>query len=120
MSNKYCSLRSSFINRDIDEILLECLTDIRETLYKDADFVKTPSLFIYSDYGIPLTLYPGADKAKELDDFLYDIIIGRGSRGVYRPDLGRIFLKRGAGVVILSYTKLFILFQYLQWSITSV
>lgn len=70
--------------------------EIRETLYQGADFVKEPGLFTYSDYGMPAILYPRANKAKELDDLLYDIIIRRRSRGVYKPDYGRIFLRRGS------------------------
>lgn len=95
-SNSHCSLRTSFINRNIDDILDEGLEDIRETLYQGAAFVKEPSLFTYSDYGVSAILSPGANKTKELDDLLYVKIISPNSRGTYIPRHGRIFLKKGS------------------------
>lgn len=82
--------------RHIDTNLAEALSDIRETLYHGANFAKEPGLFSYTDFGLPRTLYPGANKATELDEFLYDNIIDRGSRGGYKPQHGRIFLRRGS------------------------
>jgi len=94
-----CSSRAPFISRHINEILDEGLGDIRETLHQDADFVKAPTLSSYRGYGIGgierVDLYPGSNKAMQLDSFLYDINFGSGSRGNYHPESGRIFFKEG-------------------------
>lgn len=96
MSDSNCSLRASFRNRRIESILDEALNAIKETLYQSANFVKEVGLFQYSDFGLKTTLYPGLNRVTELDDVLYNSVMGPGSRGNYNPDCGRIFLKRGS------------------------
>jgi hypothetical protein len=75
---------------------VEVLNDIRETVYQDVNVVKAPDLYTYSDYGRPFTLFPGSNKAWELDGFIFDSLFSRGKRGVYELESGRIFLRKGS------------------------
>jgi hypothetical protein len=95
-----CGSRNPYVTparANLETALSEALDDIKSVLNSSARFmVDQPRAFMYSDYGINTILSPGSSRIKEFDPFLFDRHFGRGFRGIYQPESGRIFLKEGS------------------------
>jgi hypothetical protein len=97
-ASQCCAERLPYIGRsnELEALLSEALHDVREVMGEGVGFVvQRTGLFEYSDYGLPMSLFPGSARAKSFDKLLFDGLFGQGLRGNYHPESGRIFLREG-------------------------